>query len=1485
MNDGDIDYALTLGGPVEGSKERIARFCMEYAKPRDTAESLKGEYGIGGSSIVYPDGAKGWMQYDAKGIRLYKGTDESMSLSWANVRDKITKLVTWNRYGVTLPNVFSPNELQGEQTDSPGIVQPVVSTTLSEMLGIKKSETPETGESPEVEISDESPEATPTEAPGMPTPKLDYRIPDEQRDYGGSKNRFRNNVEAIKTLKAVEAEQRLANSEEQEVLSRYIGWGGLPQAFDSQNEQWGKEYEELKDLLTEEEYDSARASTLNAHYTSPTVISAMYKTLKNMGLKSGNVLEPAMGIGNFFGLLPEEMKGNTKLYGVELDSISGRISQQLYQTADIRISGFEKTDFPEQFFDAVIGNVPFGSYKVADPKYDKNNFLVHDYFFAKSLDLVRPGGVMAFVTSQGTMDKANPSVRKHLAQRAELLGAIRLPNDAFKENAGTEVTTDILFLRKRERVMEIDADWIHLSRNPDGIPLNSYFAEHPEMVLGRMVNENKMYGREGGTSCVPFENTDLSELLERAADKIEGKILDYSVEPDNKAEQDWIPADPKVRNWSYTLVDDEIYYRRDSKMYKEKLSEPEEARLKGLLELEHCVRTLIKRQQMDYSDDMIQVQQKMLNELYDDFTEQYGLISDKANAKIFDKDSAYYLLSSLEVLDENGKLERKADMFSKRTIRRHSVPETVDTPTEALAVSLTEKARVDLDYMSELTGMEKEKIIGELDGIIFPNPQKKDNEGNYVYETADEYLSGPVRQKLEIARIHADREPEIFSSNVAALRAAQPVPLEARDIDVRLGSTWIDKEYVQDFVHELLETPRNVRSYISVKFSPHTADWHIEGKDFDGGNVLANMTYGTKRINAYKIIENTLNLKDVRVFDTVDDDGKETTQLNRKETTLAQMKQETIKEAFKDWIFRDPERREHLVNKYNALFNSTRPREYDGSHIAFPGMNPEIGLKEHQRNAIAHVLYGNNTLLAHEVGAGKSYEMAASAMESKRLGLCSKSLMVVPNHLTEQMASEFLRLYPAANILVATKRDFETKNRKKFCARIATGDYDAVIIGHSQFEKIPVSPERQRQFIRNQISDVTDALEEIAHKGGDRFTTKQLEKTKRSLKAKLEKLADDQRKDDVVYFEEMGIDRLYVDESQGFKNLFMHTKMRNVAGIPQTEAKKSSDMFMKCRYMDEATGNKGVIFATGTPISNSMVELYSVMRYLQYDTLKDLSLDHFDAWASTFGETTTSLELAPEGTGYRARTRFAKFHNLPELMNIFKDVADIRTADTLNLPRPEAVYHNIAAKPTEIQKNLVQELSERAAKVSRREVEPNEDNMLVITSDGRKIGLDQRLIDPTYPDDPSSKVNVCMENVHKIWEETKEKKSTQLVFSDFSTPSKDKFNVYDDMKMKLIQKGIPEKEIAFIHDAETETQKKELFAKVRKGTVRVLMGSTQKMGAGTNVQNKLIAQHHLDCPWRPSDIAQRDGRIIRQGNENPQVHVYRYVTEGTLVVS
>jgi N12 class adenine-specific DNA methylase len=1460
MDDANIDFALTLGGPIEGSKERIADICREYGQPKDTAGALKKEYGVGGGTVTYPDGARGWVGYGPKGINLTKGPDERATLSWANARDRLVKLVMSGEYGVKLPSIF--------ERDEPSIIKEAGA----------EPDSPETREIDVPEISATLPE----------TPKLDYRIPDAPREYGGPKTRYRNNIEAIKTLKAIESDGRLATAEEQEILSLYVGWGGLPQAFDSRNEKWSGEYAELKELLSVDEYQSAAASTLNAHYTSPAVIKAMYGALGNMDFEGGpgkKILEPAMGIGNFFGMLPEKMSGS-ELHGVELDSISGRISKQLYQTADIRISGFEKTNYPRNYFDAAIGNVPFGSYKLADPEYDNKNFLIHDYFVAKSLDAVRPGGVMAFVTSKGTMDKENLFARLHLAQRAELLGAIRLPNTAFLDNAGTEVTTDILFLQKRERAIEFppgeEPEWVHLGRTEDGIPVNQYFAEHPGMILGRMAYGESLYGNDRDTACLPFEGKDLTELLDGAIGQIQGQIRDYSISSDEEEEREWIPADPDVRNWSYTLVDGKIYYRQGYAMYPEKLPEADENRLKALLELEHCVKTLISYQQNDYSDANIEAAQRYLNELYDDFTGQYGLISDRANAKIFGKDSAYYLLCSLEILDENGRLERKADMFDKRTIRRYSAPESVDTPAEALAVSLAEKGRVDIGYMGRLTDMGRDEITGELRGVIFPNPQKKDQEGNYVYETSDEYLSGAVRQKLETAKIFAEREPDVFADNVKALEASQPAWLSANDISVRLGSTWVGREYVEQFMYELLETPVPYRGYISVEYSPHTADWNVTNKNHDWQNVKANSTYGTSRMNSYAIIDRTLNLKDVRVYDTVtDEQGREVTRLNKKESALAQMKQEEIKAAFRDWIFRDPDRREILVDKYNALFNSTRPREYDGSHLVFPGMNPEIDLREHQRSAVAHVLYGGNTLLAHEVGAGKTYEMAASAMESKRLGLCGKSLFVVPNHLTEQTASEFLRLYPAANILVATKKDFEAANRKKFCARIATGDYDAVILGHSQFEKIPVSLERQEDFIRDQINDITDAIDELAASKGEKFTVKQLQKTKKSLEAKLERLTSQDRKDDVVTFEELGVDRLYVDESHGFKNLFLYTKMRNVAGISQNDAQKSSDMFMKCRYMDETQGGKGVIFATGTPVSNSMTELYSTMRYLQYDKLKDMHLEHFDAWASTFGETTTSVELAPEGNGYRARTRFAKFYNLPELMAVFKDAADIKTADTLNLPRPEAEFHNIAVKPTETQKSLVQELSERAANVSNRLVEPHEDNMLKITTDGRKIGLDQRLMNPAYPDEPGSKVNACMENIYKIWDETKEGKLTQLLFCDFSTPGKDKFNVYDDIKTKLVQKGIPEKEIAYIHDADTEMKKKELFAKVRNGSVRILMGSTQKMGSGTNVQDKLIALHDLDCPWRPADLAQRAGRIIRQGNENERVHVYRYVTEGT----
>ncbi|MDR1732359.1 MAG: DEAD/DEAH box helicase family protein [Synergistaceae bacterium] len=1432
MDYDDIDFALTSSASVSGRKKNIVLACLEYAQPTHITLTLKNEFGIGGMSLEYPDSSKGWVKHDSGGFSITKGENEASSLSWAKVRERLTSLVMSGKYGAEYGRIFGP-----------------------------ENETP-----------DEDAHPRPR--------RIDYRISDEPRDYGGPKTRYRNNVKAIRTLKNIESENRLATEDEQEVLSRFIGWGGLPQVFDKDNKDWSGEYEELQDLLTEDEYNSARASTLNAHYTSPMIIRAIYRALDNMGFTEGAILEPAMGIGNFFALLPEKMRGS-ELYGVELDSISGRIAKQLTQSADIQIKGFEKTNFPENTFDAAVGNVPFGGYGVADRKYDDRNFLIHDYFFAKSLDLVRPGGIVAFVTSQGTMDKTNPSVRKYLAQRAELLGAIRLPNNAFMENAGTEVTTDILFLRKRERTIDVEPDWVHLDRNEDGLKINSYFTAHPDMILGKMTQGNKLYGRDDGTSCVPVEGQDLSELLDSAVNRIEGEILDYI--PEEKEDRDQgIPADPDVRNWSFTLVDGDVYYRRQERMYKEELSPSDEARVKGLLELEGHVRSIILSQQRDYPDEIVEKQQAELNESYDRFSARFGLINDRANAKVFDRDSAYYLLCSLEVLDENGRLERKADMFTKRTIRRYSPPVAVDTPNEALAVSLSEKARVDLDYMAKLTGMEREKIIEDLRGVIFPNPQKRDDKGNCLYETADEYLSGHVRDKLALAKSWATIDPETFAGNVAALEEAQPKRLEAGDIDVRLGSTWIDREYVQEFVYELLETPERLQVYIQVNYSEYTGVWNISGKESDFGNVKATVTYGTARINAYRIIESTLNLKDIRIYDRIETaDGGESSVLNRKETALAQMKQETLKETFRDWIFKDPERRETLVEKYNRLFNSTRPREYDGSHLVLPGMSPEISLRDHQKNAIARILLGNNVLLAHEVGAGKSFEMIAGAMEMKRLGLCHKSLMVVPNHLTEQMASEFLRLYPAANILVARKKDFETRNRKKFCARVMSGDYDAVIIGHSQFEKIPVSQERQQRFIQDQIWEISDALEEMKAAHGERFGVKELEKLRRNLEAKLEKMNSDERKDDVVCFEELGIDRLFVDESHGFKNLYLHTKMRNVAGIPQTEAKKSSDMQMKCRYMDEITENRGITFATGTPLSNSMTELFTNMRYLQNDRLKEMGLKHFDSWASTFGEVTSTVELAPEGSGYRTRTRFARFFNLPELMAVVKECADIKTADVLDLPRPEAAFHNIAVEPTETQKDLVAKLSERAAAISAGMVEPNEDNMLLITTDGRKIGLDQRLMDPHYPDEPGTKVNACMENIHKIWEETKDKRSTQLVFCDFSTPGKGKFNVYDDIKSKLLQRGVPENEIAFIHDADNELKKKELFAKVRKGQIRVLMGSTQMMGAGTNVQDKLIAIHDLDCPWRPADLEQRAGRIIRQGNENDLAHVYRYSTRGT----
>jgi len=1320
------------------------------------------------------------------------------------------------------------------------------------------------------------------EKPKVPEqPRVNYRITDDALGTGGAKTKYARNVEAIRTLRRIEEEGRLATSEEQEVLAQYVGWGGLPQVFDERNGDWAKEYAALKELLSEPEYNAARASTLNAHYTSPTVVKAIYGTLERMGLTSGNILEPACGTGNFFGLVPESMAG-AKLYGVELDGITGRIARQLYQEADITVDGYERTRFPDNFFDAAVGNVPFGAYRVADPKYDKHGFMIHDYFFAKTLDQVRPGGVVAFVTSKGTLDKANPSVRQYIAQRAELLGAVRLPNTAFKANAGTEVTTDILFLQKRDHIIDdIQPEWLHAFNNPEGVPVNNYFLQHPEMVLGTMAFDSSMYGNERETTCNPIEGADLAEQLHEAMGNIQGKI---SAREQEILEQykETIPADPSVRNYSYTLVDGELYYRENSVMYKPDLPRTSIERARDMVGLRDLCRAVIDAQMTGASDEDLQVLQKDLDQAYDRFVRRHSRVNDAASARAFDEDSSYYLLCGLEILDEDRRFVGKSDMFTKRTIRQNVVPTSAGTPQEALLLSVSEKARVDMDYMASLTGRTEEELERELRGAIFRVPDRVEPEtGRAVYQTADEYLSGNVREKLETARRYTEREPELFSSNVKVLKEAQPKPLTAAEIDVRLGATWVDPKYVQAFLVELLQPAPYAASSIRVSYSPTTSAWNISNKKLDAGNVRANTTYGTRDVNAYKIIEETLNLKTVKVHTLVEENGQTRSVLDPEATALAQQKQEEIKERFREWIFKEPERREALVEEYNRRFNATRAREYDGGHLRFGGINPEIALREHQKNAIARILYGGNTLLAHEVGAGKTYEMVAAAMEGKRLGLSHKSLFVVPNHLTEQMATETLRLYPGANVLVATKKDFETKNRKKFCARIATGDYDAIVIGHSQFEKIPLSPERQARFIEEQIEEITRGIEELKEERGERWTIKQMEKSKKDLEVKLEKLQATHRKDDVIVFEELGVDRLFVDEAHNYKNLFLYTKMQNVAGISQTEAQKSSDMYMKCRYMDELTDNKGIVFATGTPVSNSMTELYTMQRYLQHDKLQEMGLQHFDAWASTFGETVTALELAPEGTGFRAKTRFARFFNLPELMATFKEVADIKTANTLNLPRPKANFHTVAVQPSEHQKELVQALSERASKVHNKQVEPTEDNMLKITSDGRKIGLDQRLINPLLPDDPNSKVNACTNNVFKIWEDTKADKLTQLVFCDFSTPGKGSFNVYDDIKKKLIAKGVPEEEIAFIHDADTEAKKDQLFAKVRGGAVRVLMGSTQKMGAGTNVQDRLIAMHDLDCPWRPADLEQRAGRIVRQGNRNPEVDIYRYVTENT----
>ena len=1308
-----------------------------------------------------------------------------------------------------------------------------------------------------------------------------FNLRENEVETVGKKERFRRNIMAIQLLKKCQEENRFSTPEEQIILSKYVGWGGLSEAFDENNSAWATEYLELSSVLTPEEYASARESTLTAFYTPPEVITAIYKAMEQMGFKEGNLLEPSCGIGNFIGMLPDAMQ-NSKIYGVELDTISAGIAQQLYQKTTIAAQGFEETNLPDSFFDGVVGNVPFGDFKVSDKRYDKHKFLIHDYFFAKSLDKLRPGGVMALVTSKGTMDKETLAVRKYIAQRAELLGAIRLPNNTFKGNAGTEVVSDILILQKRDRLIDIEPDWIHLDTDENGIKMNSYFVQHPEMILGEMKMVSGRFGMEA--TCVPYENADLAAQLDDAVANIHGEITEYEVEEELEEEDNSIPADPTVRNFSYTVVDNKIYYRENSRMTPVEVSATAENRIKGMIAIRNSVRTLIELQTEDYPDSEIKAEQERLNRLYDTFSGKYGLINSRANTSAFSQDSSFSLLSALEIIGEDGELERKADMFSKRTIKPHTPVTSVDTASEALAVSLGEKATIDMDYMMELSGKSENEIFEDLKGVIFLNPlYEYGNSYEPKYLMADEYLSGNVREKLRIAKNSAELYPEDYKVNVEALQKVQPKDLTASEISVRLGATWLPPDDVQEFIFHLLETPRYAQWNIKVHFSPFTSEWNIEGKSYDKGNVRAYNTYGTSRINAYKIIEETLNLKDVRIFDYIEDDeGKKKAVLNKKETAIAQSKQEMIKQEFQDWIWSDPERRERLCKSYNEKFNSVRPREYDGSHIIFNGMNPEIELREHQKNAVAHILYGGNTLLAHAVGAGKTFEMVAAAQESKRLGLCNKSLFVVPNHLTEQWAAEYLQLYPAANILVATKKDFETKNRKKFCGRIATGDYDAVIIGHSQFEKIPMSIERQRAILEQQLEEITGGIAELKRNRGENFSIKQLEKSKKSIKQKLDKLNDQTKKDDVVTFEELGVDRLFVDESHYYKNLYLYTKMRNVGGIAQTEAQKSSDLFMKCRYLDEITGGRGTVFATGTPISNSMVELYTIQRYLQYSTLVKNGLQHFDAWASTFGETITAVELTPEGTGYRAKTRFAKFYNLPELMAMFKEIADIKTADMLNLPVPEAKYHNIAVKPSEMQKEMVASLAERAEQVRGGGVDSSVDNMLKITNDGRKLALDQRMLNDMLPDFEGSKINACVDNIYRIWKENADKKSAQLVFCDLSTPKNDgTFSVYNDIRKKLIERGIPESEVKFIHEADTDMKKKELFQKTRKGEVRVLLGSTQKMGAGTNVQDKLIALHDVDCPWRPSDLEQRSGRIVRQGNENPQVDIYRYVTEQT----
>ena len=1466
----EIDHTLSKGSGFVHGSFRIYDFYHQEHTLKEAADFLKNEYGTGGTSHALAGSDRSFKDYDAKGIKLRKGSimtpDAEVLLSWNVVAKRIEKLMKEDRY---LTPAAKEKYTQYKQEQKEKALQQA-KEELDEVIG-----------EPEVLLENNASEDISAE---------NYVISDMELGVGTTKEKFQRNVEAIRTLETIESEKRPATNEEQEVLSKYVGWGGLADAFDETKSAWVKEYAELKDLLSEEEYLSARESTLNAHYTSPVIIQEIYRTLQRMGFTKGNLLEPSVGIGNFFGMLPETMR-ESHLYGVELDSLTGRIARLLYPKANITVDGYEKTTFPNDFFDAAVGNVPFGQYKVADKKYDKFNFLIHDYFFGKTLDQVRPGGVIAFVTSKGTMDKENPKVRKYIAQRAELLGAVRLPNTAFKANAGTEVTSDILFLQKRDRIADIEPDWVHLSQDENGISMNSYFVEHPEMVVGSMEMVSGPYGME--STCVPDDSLPFEEQLQKSLSFIEGSYEEIELEELNEELiAEVIPAVPEVKNFSYALINDRLYYRENSLMRPVEASEGMLERIKGMVAIRDCTQELIRLQLEDYPDEQIHSRQKQLNDLYDSFAKDYGRIYSKTNKRAFHQDSSYCLLCSLEKQDEEGNFLGKADMFTKRTIKKAEVVTSVDTASEALAVSLAEKAAIDFEYMSELSGKDEDTLIDELTGIIFKNPLSEE------WETADAYLSGNVRNKLEVAETFAKNEP-MYAVNVEALKRVQPRELDASEIEVRIGATWIEPRFIEDFMREVFETPEHLlnRDVIKIQYSDVTGQWNVKGKNADYGNSLVNMTYGTSRRNAYQILEDSLNLKDSRVYDTVIEDGKERRVLNKKETTIAAQKQDAMREAFRDWVFRDMDRRNELVSKYNVLFNSTRPREYDGSHLKFPGMTPDIELKGYQKNAVAHVLYGNNTLLAHCVGAGKTFEMVAAAMESKRLGLCQKSLFVVPNHLTEQWASDFLRLYPGANILAATKKDFQPANRKKFCSRIATGDYDAVIIGHSQFEKIPLSAERQTAIIERQIAEITQSIEEIKAEQGERYTIKQMEKMRKTLQTRLDKLNDTSRKDDVVTFEQLGVDRLFVDESHYYKNLFLHTKMRNVAGIAQSEAQKSSDMFAKCQYLDELTGGKGITFATGTPISNSMTELYTNMRYLQYDTLQRMGLGHFDSWASSFGETQTAIELAPEGTGYRAKTRFAKFYNLPELIALFKECADIQTPDMLNLPIPKAEYENVVLQPSEHQKEMVASLAERAEAVRDRSVEPHEDNMLKITNDGRKLALDQRLINPLLPDEEHSKVNALVQKAYEIWDRTKADKSAQLIFCDLSTPKivgkttaadAEKIveaevfdDVYHDIKRKLMNRGVPEEEIAFIHEANTELRKTELFGKVRSGQVRFLIGSTQKMGAGTNVQDRLIALHHLDVPWRPSDIEQQEGRILRQGNRNDTVSIFRYVTEGT----